>query len=100
LDWKSGKRLYPTVWLQLAAYQVAYEEEFPDQQIVQRVGVNVGRDGVLETETRTNDTLKEDFKTFLALLQVWRWNMENQGKWSKPAPQILGAFDKLLCAAK
>jgi hypothetical protein len=100
LDWKSGKRLYPTVWLQLAAYQVAYEEEFPDQQIVQRVGVNVGRDGVLETETRTNDTLKDDFKTFLALLQVWRWNMENQGKWSKPAPQVLGAFDKLLCAAK
>jgi hypothetical protein len=100
LDWKSGKRLYPTVWLQLAAYQVAYQEEFPDQSIVQRVGVNVGRDGTLETETRNNDTLEDDFKCFLALLKVWRWNMENQGKYSKPAPQILGALPQAFAAAK
>jgi hypothetical protein len=100
LDWKSGKRLYPTVWLQLAAYQKAWEEEYPEQKIVQRVGVNVGRDGNLETETRNNSTLEDDFKCFLALLKVWRWNMENQGKWSKPAPQILGALPQALAAAK
>jgi hypothetical protein len=99
-DFKTSKRLYPTVWLQLAAYQKAYEEEFPEQQVVQRVGINIGRDGILETDTRDNVTLSDDFTTFRALLKTWRWNMENQGKYSKPAPQILGALPQALAAAK
>jgi hypothetical protein len=99
-DFKSGLRLYPTVWLQLAAYVKCYEEEFPGQKVEQRLGVNIGRDGSLETETRNNDTLDSDFKAFLALLAAWRWNRCNQGKWSKPAPPVLGPMDKVLCAAK
>jgi hypothetical protein len=90
LDYKSGKRLYETVFLQLAAYQMAYEEEFPDQKIKQRWAVNVGRDGELATECRDNSTLEYDFACFRGLLGVWRWNQENQGKYSKPAPKILG----------
>jgi hypothetical protein len=90
LDYKSGKRIYETCFLQLAAYQMAYQEEFPDQQITQRWGVNVGRDGELTTERRDNSTLEYDFACFRGLLGVWRWNVENQGKYSKSAPKILG----------
>jgi hypothetical protein len=99
-DFKTGLRLYSTVWLQLAAYVKAYEEEFPGQEIVQRVGINIGRDGTLETETRNNDTLEGDFKAFLALLDAWRWNAANQGKWSRPVPPTLGPLDKAFAVAK
>jgi hypothetical protein len=97
-DFKTSKRLYPTVWVQLAAYAKAYEEEFPEQKIEQRVGINIGRDGVLEVETKDNSSLTEDFKTFRALRQVWSWDISNQGKWSKEPPQIVGPLDKLLNA--
>jgi hypothetical protein len=90
LDYKTSKRLYPTVFLQLAAYQAAYQEEFPDQTITKRLGINIGRDGVLTTESRGNDTFNTDLDMFLALLRAWRWDRENQGDFSKPAPAIVG----------
>jgi len=99
LDFKTGKRLYPEVFLQLAAYQRAYEEEH-GVDLYQRIAVNVGRDGNLETKERGNDTLQNDFDAFLALLQAWRWNEENVGKWdykarqmvTRPAPMVVGAL--------
>lgn len=99
LDWKTGKRLYPTVFLQLAAYQVAFEEEFPRDKVTQRTAVNIGRDGSLNWETRKNDTLEADFAAFKGLLAAWRWNQENQGKYSKPAPQTLGPLSEVTCAS-
>jgi hypothetical protein len=99
-DFKTGLRLYSTVWIQLAAYAKAYMEEFPGQEIVQRVGINVCRDGNLETETRNNDTLADDFKTFLALLQALRWEKNQGGRWTKPVPPPFGPLDKALAAVK
>jgi hypothetical protein len=96
LDFKTGKRPYAEYFLQTAAYQHAYQEEFPEQAIQARWIVNVGRDGELQTESRTNESFETDFRCFLALLRVYRWNSENQGAWSKPAPKILGSLDKLL----
>jgi len=92
LDYKSGKRIYPSVWLQLAAYQKAWEEEFPEQPIEKRVAINVGRDGILSTQERDNTTIQQDFAAFLGLLRIWRWNEENKDYKPKPAPQIVGAF--------
>lgn len=89
LDWKTSKRLYPTVRLQLSAYKHAYEEEYPQHEIEQRVAVNTGKDGSLSYEVHTNETHAEDFKVFLALLNVWRWDRVNQGQWSKAAPRLL-----------
>jgi hypothetical protein len=89
LDWKNGKRLYPTVFLQLAAYQQAYEEEY-QRLIEQRVAVNVNREGELTHETRDNSTFWSDMKAFLALLEVWRWDRPNE--WpagTKEAPPLL-----------
>jgi hypothetical protein len=89
LDWKTSKRLYPTVRLQLSAYKQAYEEEFPDQIIEQRVAVNTGKDGKLSFEVHDNTTHRQDMNMLLALLRVWRWDRENQGQWSKEAPRQL-----------
>jgi hypothetical protein len=90
LDYKTSKAIYSEYFLQTAAYQMAYEEEFPDQKILKRIVVHIGRDGVLDTQSRDNSTLEQDFEVFISLLKVWRWNLENQGKWSKPAPIVVG----------
>ena len=92
-DYKTSKRLYSSVFLQTAAYQKAYEEEFPSQKITRRLAINVGRDGLLTTEFRDNSTLESDFACFLALLTAWRWDRENQGSFSKPAPPIVGPLN-------
>ena len=94
LDWKTGKRLYDTVFLQLAAYQRAFEEEFPENTIAQRVGISITRDGKLSHEIRTNETLAADFRCFCGLLEAWRWDRENQGVYSKEAPAIVGPLGK------
>lgn len=90
LDWKTSKRLYPTVRMQLSAYGHAWMEEHPEQRVELRVPVNIGRDGVLEYEIHENTGCKcgctdeNDFNTFLGLLNVWHWDRVNQGKWSQP----------------
>lgn len=88
-DWKTSKRLYPTIRLQLSAYKHAYEEEHPEQEIEQRVGINTGKDGTLSYEVYDNTTHAGDFEVFLALQKLWRWDRENQGAWSKEAPRQL-----------
>jgi len=88
-DWKTSKRLYPTVRLQLSAYKHAYEEEYPEQEIEQRVAINTGKDGTLSYEVHDNTTHANDLDVFLALQKTWRWDRENQGQWSKEAPRQL-----------
>ena len=88
-DWKTSKRLYPTVRLQLSAYKAAYEEEHPGQEIEQRVAINTGKDGALSYEIHANTTHAEDFEVFLSLQKTWRWDRVNQGQWSKEAPRQL-----------
>jgi hypothetical protein len=90
LDYKTGKHIYDEYWMQTGAYQTAHEEEFPTEKIEQRVVVNVGRDGKLRHEVRNNETLQSDFRGFIGLRDAYRWHCENQGKYSKPAPVIVG----------
>lgn len=92
LDYKTGKRIYGEYFMQTAAYQQAHAEEFPDEEIKKRVVVNVGRDGRLTVDSRDNGTWENDLKGFLGLLAAWRWDCENQGAYSKPAPEIVGAL--------
>lgn len=100
LDYKTSKRLYETVFLQLAAYQAAYEEEHPEQKIQKRIAVNVCKTGLLEVKERDNLTFTEDFNTFRALLYVYRWHQNNTPDWKtgeiNPAPRILGPLDQLI----
>jgi hypothetical protein len=73
-DYKTSKNLYPEVWLQTAAYQHAYQEEHPRAEIKARWGINVGKDGVLYAERRGQEYFAEDFKAFLGLMEIWRWD--------------------------
>lgn len=97
IDFKTGLRLYPTVWLQLAAYLKAYEEEFTEQKVLRRIGVNIGRDGVLDVQERDNSTLEADFNAFLSLNQIFRWDCAHDWK-PRPAPKVLGSLHTALAA--
>lgn len=92
LDWKSSKAIYSTMFLQLAAYAAAFMAEFPEQVIINRIVVNIKKDGTgLETETRGLDTYSEDLGAFLACGDLYRWNRLND-KWRPGSPiQVIGS---------
>lgn len=99
LDYKTGKAIYDEYFLQTAAYQKAYEEEFSGEKIDKRVIVNVGRDGRLSSAERYADTLTDDFTAFRALLYIWRWNQKN-GRFPKEPPRVIGPLDRAIAGAK
>jgi hypothetical protein len=88
-DYKTSKALYSEVWLQTAAYQHAYQEEYPRAEVKARWGINIGKDGVLDAVRRGPETFAADFAGFLALLEVWRWDRVN-GEEPKAAIEIIG----------
>jgi PD-(D/E)XK nuclease superfamily len=95
LDYKSGKKIYPEAWVQMAAYAKMYEEEF-GQYPLDRYAVNVKRDGGLEVEKRSIDTWQADFDAFLACLTLYTWEREND-PYKKGTPvQVLGDLDLLI----
>lgn len=97
LDFKSSKKIYPENHLQLAAYQMAWEEEHPDQPLERRHVVRVGKDGKLMHDVRDRTTLADDFLCFRALAAVWRWNRVNDTYYGPKDPiQILGPLDNLV----
>jgi hypothetical protein len=98
LDFKTSSGIYSEMFLQTAAYQVAYEEEHPDQQILKRWIVRVGKDGKLVEATRGRDTLNDDFVCFRALKKVWEWDRIN-GRWPKEAVPIIGNLDAAIAKA-
>ena len=73
-DYKTSSGLYSTVWLQTAAYQMAYEEEFPHLEIKARWGINVGKDGLLTAIRRDNEFLEDDTAGFLGAFELWKWD--------------------------
>ncbi|MDE1868081.1 MAG: hypothetical protein KGI08_10295 [Thaumarchaeota archaeon] len=52
-DFKTSSGIWDEYFLQIAAYQQAYLEEFPDKTIVGGVIVRIGKDGTLETKETT-----------------------------------------------
>lgn len=100
LDFKSAKNIYPENFIQLAAYQQAWEEEFPDQPLERRHVVRVGKDGKLMHEVRDRTTFDQDFLTFRALLQVWKWHRANDTYYGPKDPiTILGPLDQAIANA-
>lgn len=93
-DYKTSKSLYPEVWLQTAAYQHAYQEEHPRAEIKARWGINVGKDGKLHTERRGAELFDADFRCFLGLLDVYRWDRV-YGHEPKEQIEIVGALPEL-----
>jgi len=70
-DWKTGKDIYPSYWLQLAAYAQAFEE-------LTGVEVKGGfickiRDGKLQVKEKTIKELKALFPAYVAVVEVYEW---------------------------
>jgi len=75
LDYKTGKGLYPEVALQLAALRHADEVVVGDQvvdvpQCDEAVAILIRQNGF---QVQRVDAGERTFETFLALLDVWRW---------------------------
>jgi hypothetical protein len=71
LDWKTGKGIYPEFQLQTAAYVHAYEEEFPDEVVQQRLCLHLREDSVVP-HIYPRSALRQDFNAFLAALRLHR----------------------------
>lgn len=94
-DYKTGKRLYSTFSMQLAAYANAYAEEFGTLPHV-RWAINLKRDGGLEVEKRGLDTYNADLEAFRACRTIYGWDRDNDD-WKKGSPiAVLGPLDALV----
>lgn len=68
MDWKTGSGIYPDMFLQMAAYAMMWEEEFPDQKVEQLYVVNASIRNMFQTECRTEvDFYKSMYLEALAL---------------------------------
>lgn len=79
-DWKTGKAFYPTYWLQLAAYVMAFKE---------LTGIKVKgafiariRDGKLKVAEKTWNELELEFKAYVHALKLYQWQ-HKLGEWGK-----------------
>lgn len=74
LDFKTGKGAsYPEYFAQTAAYQLAYEEEYPEAKVEERWVVRVGKTGQLQSSTRSMAHHDGDKQAFLNTLAIFRW---------------------------
>lgn len=73
LDLKSSSSIYPSMRLQLAAYQVAYEE-LKGGKIKQRVIVQLMKDGKYKLEPCADES---DRDVFICAVQVAKWKRKN-----------------------
>lgn len=96
LDWKTSKAIYPTMFLQLAAYQKAYQEEFGGL-IKDRYVINIPKDGRdLEFEKRDLSTYAEDIEAFQSALVLYKWNRIND-KFRPGSPvTVVGRLDDVV----
>lgn len=74
-DWKTSRDIYPEYWLQLAAYCVAFKELTgiePDGAFIAHF-----RNGKIRIKEKSYQDLLEEFKTYKAVLILYRW--QNKG---------------------
>jgi len=71
-DFKTSTAIYDEYWLQTAAYQHAYLEEFPNEKIDGTIIVRIGKDGTVDFEASTPEDYKKDFNAFLGALMLRR----------------------------
>ena len=79
-DWKTGKGFYPTYWLQLAAYAMAFKELTGVQ--VEGAFIARIRDGKLKVAEMTWSELELEFEAYIHALSLYEWQ-HKLGKYSK-----------------
>lgn len=81
MDWKTGGGIYPDMFLQMAAYAMMLEEEYPDQKVEQLYVVNASIRNMFQTEVRTE---VEFFKEmYLQALTLYKSNKELEEMFKK-----------------
>lgn len=96
-DYKTSKRIYAEYWMQLAALQAMYMNEFPGQVVRTRWAINIKKDGTgLETKKRGLDTFSEDLEAFRACFVLYNWNRKNDEYSAGNPVQVLGDLDRLV----
>lgn len=89
-DWKSGKRLYSEVFMQGAGYKNAELEQGKDTNGKKKKlgafwGVHISKEtGEFDAVRRDPEFFEGDFRAFLGLLEVWRWQQMDEGKTINP----------------
>lgn len=72
-DLKTGKAIYPEYFLQTSAYQLARQEEYPDEEYAGHIIINCQKDGGLAVATSEPADFEKNHKAFLAALDLHRW---------------------------
>lgn len=80
-DLKTSNFFSETMFYQVSAYQLARQEEYPDEEYEQQIIVRCSKTGDLEVITSRE--YKEDIKAFLACLAIWRRQQDVKTKSKK-----------------
>ena len=100
-DYKTSKRIYAEYWMQLAALQAMYMNEFPGQVIRTRWAINIKKDGTgLETKKRGLDTFGEDLEAFRSCFNLYNWDRKNDDYRAGSPVQVLGDINELVALPK
>lgn len=70
MDWKTGSGIYPEMFLQMAAYAIMLEEEYPDQKVEQLYVVNPSIVNIFDESVRTE--VDEFKKAYLNALELYK----------------------------
>jgi hypothetical protein len=74
IDIKTSATLSPATALQLAGYQIAYQDMFPKEKISSRIAVRLGRDGRYKmTEYKT----EQDINVYKSCVIIAQWKKQN-----------------------
>lgn len=73
-DLKTSSGIYNEMGYQVAAYQQARQEEYPEENYKSRIIVRAGKDGSLEI--RKFDDFEKDFHAFLGALSLYERSQE------------------------
>lgn len=81
VDFKTGNAIYPEYFLQTVAYQAALQEELKQKfthNLILRLSQENKEKDILPFEVRETENHKENFKAFLACLQIYKWQQANR----------------------
>jgi len=94
-DYKTSKRIYAEYWMQLAALQAMYMNEFPEQMILRRWAINIKKDGTgVESMSRPLDERYiQDLNSFRACLTLYNWDRANDDYRKGTPVEVLGDLD-------
>lgn len=77
-DFKTSSGIYPEMFAQTSAYQIAYQEEHPEAHFDGQIIVNIRKDGTFEHLESDALSYKRDKQAFLNALGLYRWTKENK----------------------